>query len=1815
MVKKSIILGVFIFALILFAVPVLAPAPDDCSVDLASGATISTLVTCMDENDIIINGNINVTAPTIVDARQFGTSSVGFYGMGMNNNGTIAAATPDVNDSTPSQYTQDWMRTTADGDGDFEFQIVADDANHRISIYFNRTSDNMDDFLWGINLDGSDDSGTSMGPLVEGIDILFGYYSGMVEGQPVIVVYNSTEDNPQAIGASGTTYESDLDVNLERFYTVYYDNINNATEIVIDITGTWLNKSVVAWDGADGLYYTTFTNDMVITPDGGSLIFYNSTVNITGNITVGGTFGSLGSSIISFDQNNSYLNVTSDASIMFVDSIFTSNNADNQYNMTFFTSDYILQNLVFRYIGGNGLILGDAGGNITNITLSDYNTVANWNGIYMMDGSGGSFSGINTSDRRLTFGGISDTVVANSFFGAGELLGGEEDTGNLFSNNIFTGVLDINTYGTNNNTFHNMIIDNTYPGVALVDNDNSIYNWWIYNNSHGEISWYSNNLNIPISGMARELWLTGTHPTQSVPSGKGGIINISWNYIYINASTVTWLSDPEIPFLREAATLNFTSLSNSSPIMVYRNGVRCDNSNTCNITGFSEGVLTVDVDALDGGISDVVYNTSGDLLTLEAFSDNFTDGLNESIFDLTEGDIRLVDTNGYLNIYGYLFAAEGGDTLEITSVRPFSGEDFTLTFELNFTNNSGTLGTDDLAFFGVIIYEESSSSVDCFLAYNENGEAFLVSEWYNDGDDTNNITSIDNLTALAGENFSITYDASEYEFTCAYGDAEVSAVIDFNISTSHYLMIAAVVQDVVDDELAASGNYEVFIDNMFFDTTEIEEAEPTIFYASYSPFTLDGVDYDDIVHIINNEEQETVITGDNALVNITGGNFSMFLSIDGDGNNETVYIANDLFGINDTWTLVDVQGLMSEATFFKYNIFTYVDDSTDYTVDVSFINDSIDVTDGGTNPPSLTVEEVEEGVEDSSPSVTLNFPPDGIYNDSASTVNVTVNCGATDDIQLANISLYITNSSNQSFSLNQTTIVTGTSNTTTWIVPLGVGNYTWNCLAYDNNSQSAWGTLNRSGYLNYTAGPSVMYFTGYTYATDGSVVNGTNVTIEMRSDFGQDPSNVTSTLSNQSGFFNMTLGVNESLYYRIIINRYTDYPIADYVGQSLPDFPYSDMSDFMDIETTFYLKEAKTLNVTAYNITGDSQNFRYMVKDQAMGYPVVSEWDTATDNLIVSLPVNRNYSVAIFPEQTGEGNPTPPLSYNINNLSDYEEDTVNIEFNTSFSFRRVSGYVNASEVSEFDSLVMIVYLYEMGEMIFDGDPIPYNVSAMEEGETDIYDPTTGLFNITLGGSAGGDGLSMMMMAVANDSEGNYYLGFQNLSLGYSESEVEGTNFSIYPALGSVMRDVTLEDVDGGQNYINISVPKFPFWVQSNGSNLTSLNAHVEVDVDYTDYGGPEFTWMMDKNPSNGNAHVIYLPLINISGVEKFNIYSQMYAPISKEYSINNLQSEPVIVNLSQFNPGGIEDSIDSGLLQIKMYISNSTCSVPYPPSSCSSGGSDTMDNFKPMSLVVGGGALDIEMSLTTNGIAVRYVNVDMMASGPPDAEFDLSATSATSGDAFENAWRFGSMGPDIYDKILLGMPYADSGAGGLNEDGDINVSIPTLYNDDWESIWNTSDGVGNLPSYYTDYNEGIYAGLVNGTGVICGTTYNSSNACSINTTANMIWIEIPHFSGVRPTVTGTATAAAAASPGGSSPSGKSGSTPTVVNDSEVIGDTGLDVDIGEGLHGEEEAPKEPREPMSTETLTIVILACVLGLMIIAFIIKYSRKPKTFKKWF
>jgi len=103
-------------------------------------------------------------------------------------------------------------------------------------------------------------------------------------------------------------------------------------------------------------------------------------------------------------------------------------------------------------------------------------------------------------------------------------------------------------------------------------------------------------------------------------------------------------------------------------------------------------------------------------------------------------------------------------------------------------------------------------------------------------------------------------------------------------------------------------------------------------------------------------------------------------------------------------------------------------------------------------------------------TVSLDSPADNYYSSSSS---VTFTCSATSNNYLTNISLY--HNLSGTWKLNQTSDITDqlTNSSSFSVIGATDGTYTWNCLAYDNQSRSDWNT-NRTLTVDITY-PDVNY--------------------------------------------------------------------------------------------------------------------------------------------------------------------------------------------------------------------------------------------------------------------------------------------------------------------------------------------------------------------------------------------------------------------------------------------------------------------------------------------------------------------------------------------------------------------------------------------------------------------------------------------------------------------------------------------------------------------------------------------------------------------
>jgi len=422
-------------------------------------------------------------------------------------------------------------------------------------------------------------------------------------------------------------------------------------------------------------------------------------------------------------------------------------------------------------------------------------------------------------------------------------------------------------------------------------------------------------------------------------------------------------------------------------------------------------------------------------------------------------------------------------------------------------------------------------------------------------------------------------------------------------------------------------------------------------------------------------------------------------------------------------------------------------------------------------------------------------------------------------------------------------------------------------------------------------------------------------------------------------------------------------------------------------------------------------------------------------------------------------NESMPVSFDWNNfsatsdytitagLSDYNvtTHTLNKTFNISETLPRVTGYINdsAGAINGWDEFRIVPFILEPGNMVFlgEGAAMPFNMSAWrDDGSADNFSLSTGFYNITLPGPA--ESANYMLFATARNGTG-YYGGYRNMSLSFGSSGTE-INFTMRLLMSTdwagANSNITMNDATDWSQ-LNVSTAKQGFNLVNSTGFLSQLSSHIEVTVDYSNYNATEFTFMLDTSQS-GSAS-FYLPLLNSTGVKEMNIYSANFAP----KRVGTRTAAEIIANnnitLKTFNPEDIDSALAESNIVMELYISNSTCDVPNPGASCVLGSSKNLDdhNDNPLGALIGGGRISFRMG--TGGILVHYVNVDMLASGPPDALFDGSISETTT-DGFDSALRFGSLGPTIYDFVLVSIPYTEGSTSttGLDESAEVNISIP-----------------------------------------------------------------------------------------------------------------------------------------------------------------------------
>jgi len=592
-----------------------------CGGDYTSGNwVINTTISC--SNEVIpVLGYIIIQDASETEVSTFSSSTNSYYDL-RGNSTSITFAIPDLI-KDESAYTNNW----AYGENN-EFYILMNESEHGIQIW----TDTTGLALYAIDVDDSSTSGE------EGPDIIFGYDGK--EGIHLFAAYNSTAGESQLLqlgnGFGSQVVDTTWDNNLLRNYTVYWNISGNSTELVIDLTGDWVDKLAV--DAEHGKY-TTFKNSTVNSEGKGNLTLNNADLSVNGNFTINAnTYFNADNSNITFNtpNGNTEFRINEGANVVINNSNMQSNNS---YNYSFYVSasDFTLENtFVDNLCSGcgsasgwsGGIVLDGAGGVISNLSVGD-----NLN--YMaicLSGSLALISDNNVSSYNILVkpGGATSNTVRNNYLSNLDVV---EAHDNLFSNNTIYGFIagqDIAHKG-----YNNTYLNNNLDSAQISDLNNTLYDWFIYNNSFGEIKWYRSNFT-----------------TASVD------LNIGTN-VYVENNTLGLVDNTTLINFNTTAELTFNLLSWTNATAQFCDGENGNPSNcqTCNSTincSYSNvtGIMLVNVTHFSN------YTTNG--TNLEPVAETYCGG------DYTSGNWVINTTiscsNEVIPVLGYIIIQDASET-------------------------------------------------------------------------------------------------------------------------------------------------------------------------------------------------------------------------------------------------------------------------------------------------------------------------------------------------------------------------------------------------------------------------------------------------------------------------------------------------------------------------------------------------------------------------------------------------------------------------------------------------------------------------------------------------------------------------------------------------------------------------------------------------------------------------------------------------------------------------------------------------------------------------------------------------------------------------------------------------------------------------------------------------------------------------------------------------------------------------------------------------------------------------------------------------
>jgi hypothetical protein len=287
--------------------------------------------------------------------------------------------------------------------------------------------------------------------------------------------------------------------------------------------------------------------------------------------------------------------------------------------------------------------------------------------------------------------------------------------------------------------------------------------------------------------------------------------------------------------------------------------------------------------------------------------------------------------------------------------------------------------------------------------------------------------------------------------------------------------------------------------------------------------------------------------------------------------------------------------------------------------------------------------------------VTLLSPNNATYSSSNKTFSINV----TDQINLANVTLYIWNASNNAiWNKTVTSSLTGVSNSTSWNITFNSsGTFLWNVLVYNNGSYPSWASSNNTLYVDITNPVITQYFptsnqylnynninltcimsgdnlnSGFLYGNFSGtyILNSTNLSIIQNA-------NTIFSLNLLDGSYIYSCAVNKTSASTLYFSQYGNYTftidtISPLLSITSPTGTLSSKTFLMQVNAT----DNVGLQTCSYNITrGASLEVSNTVFSNCANAStsVSSDGDYVLNVLISDLAGNKNFSNQTFSVNT-----------------------------------------------------------------------------------------------------------------------------------------------------------------------------------------------------------------------------------------------------------------------------------------------------------------------------------------------------------------------------------------------------------------------------------------------------------------------------------------------------------------------------------------------------------------------------------------------------